>query len=323
MLITEFVEISITTFNVKHLQEKGYSFSKYGEKIKIKVTDLPCKSHIKVKVKCDCCGEEFEREYREYLKSHVDNKDCCKKCAQLKVADTMKKRYGGMGLASKALKEKARQTNIEKYGCETPFQNKEVIEKIKQTNQEKYGGLGMASPVIREKIEKFNMENYGVKNPSQRPDIKKKKETTCLEHYGVEHILQIPEVSDSVVKKAQETLHRKGKVPCSKMEESLINVLINIYGRENCFPSFLVAPLTFDCLLIVNDEKIDVEYDGWYWHKDTEERDKKRNYKVLNLGYKILRIKSKFLLPTEEQIKSAVEYLTNENHHYTEIILDI
>ena len=72
-----------------------------------------------------------------------------------------------------------------------------------------------------------------------------------------------------------------------------------------------------------NGEKIDVEYDGWYWHKDTEERDKKRNYKVLNLGYKILRIKSKFLLPTEGQIKLAVEYLTNENHHYTEIVLDI
>ena len=93
MLITEFTEISVTSFNAKYLQEKGYSFSKYGEKIKIKVTDLSCKSHIKVKVKCDCCGEEFEREYREYLKRHVDDKDCCRKCAQLKVAETMKKRY--------------------------------------------------------------------------------------------------------------------------------------------------------------------------------------------------------------------------------------
>ena len=37
MLITEYVEIEITTFNKDYLRKKGYIFTKYGEKIKIKV----------------------------------------------------------------------------------------------------------------------------------------------------------------------------------------------------------------------------------------------------------------------------------------------
>lgn len=323
MLITEYVEIEITTFNKDYLRKKGYIFTKYGEKIKIKVEDLSPSSHKQVIVKCDCCGKIFHREYRQYLTRHTDEKDTCNKCARAKACATMQERYGGVGLASPSIKQRVRKTNLEKYGCEVPFQNEEVIEKIKATHQEKYGGLGMASPIVREKIEKTNIERYGVKRPCQNPEIIEKQKATCLQHYGVEHICQIPEVAEGVVKKAQETLHKRGKTPCSKMEEALVKILIDIYGEENCFPSYLVSPLTFDCLLIVNGDKIDVEYDGWFWHKDVQERDKKRNYKVLDLGYKILRVKSKTSLPTHEQIKSAIQFLTEEHHHYTEIVLDL
>ena len=39
----------------------------------------------------------------------------------------------------KTYRKKTRQTNLEKYGVEYPFQSKEVQEKMKQTNLEKYG----------------------------------------------------------------------------------------------------------------------------------------------------------------------------------------
>ena len=74
---------------------------------------------------------------------------------------------------------------------------------------------------------------------------------------------------------------------------------------------------------ILDGKKIDVEYDGWYWHKDNQERDKRRNYKLLSLGYKILRIKAKREMPTKDDIKNAVNELLNNNKHYIEIILDI
>ena len=48
------------------------------------------------------------------------------------------KKYGIKKSLEKS-KEKRRQTNLEKYGCENPFQSDEIKEKIKQTNLEKYG----------------------------------------------------------------------------------------------------------------------------------------------------------------------------------------
>lgn len=69
--------------------------------------------------------------------------------------------------------------------------------------------------------------------------------------------------------------------------------------------------------------KIDVEYDGWYWHKDRVQQDRRRNNFLIGRGYKVLRIKSTFQLPTNEQIIDAVDYLINTHHNYKEIILDI
>ena len=68
---------------------------------------------------------------------------------------------------------------------------------------------------------------------------------------------------------------------------------------------------------------IDVDYDGWHWHKNKQEYDKRRNYWVVDQGYKILRIRSNNLLPTHEQIKEAVDYLVKGNHTLTYIDLDI
>lgn len=323
MLLTKTVVIVVSNFNEENLKQHGYSV-KRGQKIEIVVEHLPHSSHKVVQIQCDYCGVKFEREYRHYLKGRREfPEDTCKDCAVKKIAKIHTKKYGGIGLASLQLKEKAQNTNKERYGDITPLQNKEIIEKAKKTCQEKYGGTGMGSLITRGKIESFNLQHYGVRNPSQREDIKRKKEETCFAHYGVKSFFGDPNRTEELTKKAKESLYKNGKTPSSKMEEGLNKLLIEIYGLENCFPSFLVSPLTFDCLLIVNNQKIDVEYDGWYWHKNTEERDRKRNYKVMSLGYKVLRVKSKFELPTKEQIQKAVDYLVNQGHHYKEIILDI
>ena len=124
-----------------------------------------------------------------------------------------------------------------------------------------------------------------------------------------------------ILQKARTKMYQNKSIPSSSIEKSMVKMLQNIYGEECCYPEYLVSPLTFDCLLVVHDILIDVEYDGWYWHKNTQERDKKRNYKVLSLGYKILRIKSKTSLPTEEQIIQAVDDLVN-GKHLIEITLD-
>ena len=56
-----------------------------------------------------------------------------------------------------------KKTNIEKYGVESPLQNKEILEKMKGTNIERYGvQLPLQNKEIKDKIKKTNLDRYGV-----------------------------------------------------------------------------------------------------------------------------------------------------------------
>jgi len=122
--------------------------------------------------------------------------------------------------------ELRKQTNLEKYGCEFPTQNKdvknkisgnsvsykkEVQEKRKQTNLEKYGYISpFKNNSVQEKIKQTNLEKYGCEYQLQRKEVHiQSKETklkkykdpnfnnpsktkqTNLEKYGVEHLTQL------------------------------------------------------------------------------------------------------------------------------------
>ena len=70
---------------------------------------------------------------------------------------------------------------------------------------------------------------------------------------------------------------------------------------------------------MIGDDKFDFEYDGIYWHKNRKQKDAARNAVLMNEGYKIIRIKAnnQDLLPTEQQILQAVDYLVKDNHRLT------
>lgn len=192
--------------------------------------------------------------------------------------------------------------------------------KRENTNLKNFGVCNLAqSKDIMNKIQSTNLAKYGNVCSAQGQDIKEKIKQTNREKYGYDWAVQSP----IVIAKMRQSLYKNGTTPTSKMELIICQMLNEIYGSENCQPSYPLGNITMDCLLTVNDSKIDVEYDGWYWHKDKQEYDKRRNYYLLRHGYKILRIKSNNELPTKEQIKEAVDYLVKDNHGYTEIILDI
>lgn len=67
--------------------------------------------------------------------------------------------------------------------------------------------------------------------------------------------------------------------------------------------------------------KIDVEYDGMFWHQD-KQRDIRRNNFVQSQGYKVLRIKGakKDPIPTFEQIDEQIDKLLN-GCKYAEIVM--
>jgi very-short-patch-repair endonuclease len=80
---------------------------------------------------------------------------------------------------------------------------------------------------------------------------------------------------------------------------------------------------SLDCFIEVEGIKIDVEYDGWYWHKNRREQDKRKNDFLIDRGYRVLRIRANRKAPTKEQIIKAVDYLVKDNHHLAYIDLDI
>lgn len=293
----QYIKMSWAPSVIKYYVEKGYTFTKVNDKFLVKAEDLPDNSHKKIKAICDFCGRDFTTEKAAYTQNKKTGKISCKKCQPKKVKELWQKKYDVDNVFMlDSVKEKSKQTCLEKYGVEIASKSKQVTEKAKETNLKKYGYVcTLNAPEIAEKAMQTNIEKYGVPYTTQ---------------------------SKEIIAKMRKSLYKNGKVPISKPEQKMCEILKEIYGEENCVPSYPYDSLNFDCLVKIGDIKIDVEYDGWYFHKNKKEYDKRRNYFLIRRGFKVLRIKANKELPTKEQIVEAIDYLVN-GHSLYEIILDI
>lgn len=93
-LISKEIEINLTARNINHYENLGYKIPRYkdsqgrfsvkkGTKIIVKVNDLSKGSHVKIKVKCDLCGKEYDIVYKDYIR-YVDKNGIitCLKCVK-------------------------------------------------------------------------------------------------------------------------------------------------------------------------------------------------------------------------------------------------
>ena len=141
-----------------------------------------------------------------------------------------------------------------------------------------------------------------------------KAKNTCVQRYGGAS----SQCSPIVREKSRQTLVANGNIPVSKPEKEMVGKIQEIYGEDNCVPQYGFSGLSFDCLLNIQNCKIDVEYDGIFWHDMNPEKDKRRDYFVIKNGYKVLRFRGETKSPSYEQIKEGVDYLVNSQHnHYT------
>lgn len=241
-----------------------------------------------------------------------------------------------------SIKNKAKQTNLKKYGSENPFGSKEIQEKIRQTNLEKYGteyatqseevkskteetcleryGYSYTSqvPEIKEKIKESFIKNYGVDNSFDIPGMRERIKQTMIERYGVEN----PMFNEEIKEKLRQTLTQNGSVPTSKPQAKLYELCKNWFPQYNVLLNYPLSSLSLDIVLkLENNLKIDIEYDGWFWHKDSGKKDFSRDWFVQSQGYKVIRIKSNTLLPTKEQLEECIDYVSQENHNFSRIFL--
>lgn len=180
-------------------------------------------------IKCDFCHKEFTKKKGKYIESQkkcITKKDCCsdyscrkkkqtESCLQdhgvtaySKIDDVKEKASLKIKSKSKEIQEKARKTNLEKYGFSSYSQTEEFKKKHKETCLKRHGvSSPMQSEVFKEKQKNTNIEKYGVENVFQREDIKDQIKDYNIKTYGVEQYVQ----SEEYKKKVKETsLERYG-----------------------------------------------------------------------------------------------------------------
>lgn len=331
MLLTKELNVTLGARNVNHYRELGYNIpmrhsdtfdcgvAAFGETITVKIEDLPMSSHNKIQYKCDHCGKVVETEYCIWNnRKYREMGDMCKDCArQIKLPKSLMDKYGhdNAALIPKSI-EKKKETSLERYGSEWHIASDGVKDKTRQTMLDRYGvENSMQLESTREKAKATTFERYGVEFITQSDEIKQRIRKTCIERYGVPSTGQVPEFQA----KMRQTLCANGNTPTSKAERAICEMLKEIYGLENCYPSYPEGGLSLDCMVLVDGQRIDVEYDGNYWHKGKEQRDAARNAVLMDMGYKVVRIKgnNRDTLPSKQQIIDAVDYLVKCNHHIT------
>ena len=193
------------------------------------------------------------------------------------------------------IKEKIKQTNIEKYNVEYTFQRPDIKEKIKATNLERYGSeITFQSEEIKEKIKATNLERYNTEYALQNPKIKEKIKATNIERYGSEnhnqkHILNFDNLNEEHIRlnfikdnmfliedailyfNTSETKINKLKIEYNITESNLstkprledrINSLFDNAFITNT--KSIIKPLELD--LYSPEFKFAIEYDGLMFH---------------------------------------------------------
>ena len=115
--------------------------------------------------------------------------------------------------SSLLIKEKQKETLLNKYGCVNPGQIPEVKEKIKNTHKEKYGKLYIATKEGQARVRKTKLEKYGseyynnldasrltkaVKYNNENYNNRDKYKKTMLDKYGVENSFQMQSSKDTI-----------------------------------------------------------------------------------------------------------------------------
>ena len=224
--------------------------------------------------KCPVCGNNITRFDVEY------SKFCSCKCAQ----------------NSKDIRDKLKQTCINKYGVDNAAKSEIVQMRMKQTCLERFGTTNVfASEYGKEKIKETNLKKFGVENPQQCRDIKEKTNNTMISKYGKKCI-------------AGDYIRH-----VSRGELELYDFIKSLCSNAKHIDRLWISPMELD--ISIRERNIAFEYDGDFWHSlpDMVERDTKKNQICESMGIKLIRIKESDWKNNKELVCSMIkEILSND-----------
>ena len=89
--------------------------------------------------------------------------------------------------SAKLAAEKAKITNLNKYGVENVFQAEEIKSKIRSTCEARYGvAFPSKTEEVKQKVKNTSLEKFGVQNALQSEEIKLKVRKTSQEKWGLD-----------------------------------------------------------------------------------------------------------------------------------------
>ncbi len=205
----------------------------------------------------------------------------------------------------KKAQSKITNTNLDKYGVENPFQSEEIKSKIRQTNLKKYGHEhAMQSDEIKEKTKQTNRDRHGVDNPMQVAKIHDQAVQTNIDRYGYPYPMQNPEVQVFAQEKFADTV---------KIDESGYYKLINVLRGDQFWKRMKQCDATLQELC----DEFDVDYrsatsrllfdefrDKYYKHYAFPRQQQQKQVKELieSYGMKVIFNDRKTIAPLELDI---------------------
>ncbi len=283
-------------------------------------------------IKTDCCKSCQPLKAKEvfllkYKVSHPMELDSVRS----KIKATNLTKYGVENVSqSEDIKQKKKETFQERYGVDTYLQLPEVIENTKQKILNQYGvEYYTQTKKYREQADKTNLEKYGVKQPLQSDVFKDKFKKTMLERYGVENAMDsevfIDKIKNTLItrygestpmrvpefaKKARESLRRNNGIPTSSQQLSIFELLKN--NNYDVYLNYPEMAFDLDIALFINGIKIDIEYDGWFWHQDRR-RDAIRNDLLIKNNWYVIRILSAYKIPDIDMLTNSITNILRNN----------
>ncbi len=258
---------------------------------------------------CQTCGKSTSVKWQKRNKQRFCSRACSVNNPDVKeknrngVAKTFEEKYGGHAMKTESAKENFKASMRSKYGKEFAQQVKTIQDKTKRSNVERFGVesvLQKDSP-IREQIIKRWMDKYGVDNPGKSDAVIKQRSKIKQENHFVElkRLFDANNVEWIIKDGEYEGYHFSKKynfccTKCNNTFQSTVYVPHDVYC-EICHPEkkntgelsllqFLNSELngkvvTRNNRTILNgkeldfyipDLKIAVEYNGLYWHKESQ-----------------------------------------------------
>ena len=179
-------------------------------------------------------------------------------------------------MQNKTIKEKAQNTCLEKYGVKNVLENKTIMDNAKKTrlhhypnyindkqistNLNKYGCISpFGNKDIREKSINSYIDHFGVDNPNKCKDIRKKTEETCLKKYGVKSYI----LTDECKAKAHslEAIEKGNK---TKKKNNTYIKLIKIF--DNVLRQYKSELYPFNCDFYIPSLDLYIECNYFWMH---------------------------------------------------------